>query len=101
MGKFNFLADFIILDYMTDEKVPIILGRPFLVTGGELIDVREGKMKMRVHDEEVTFNVYKALKLPKYYEDLCMISMVESKLIEPGPNVNFSGIENKVEPEEF
>ncbi|XP_009612343.2 uncharacterized protein [Nicotiana tomentosiformis] len=53
-----------------DEEVPVILGLPFLATGGETIYVREGKMKMRVHDEEVTFNVYKALKLPKHYEDL-------------------------------
>ncbi|XP_019235474.1 PREDICTED: uncharacterized protein LOC109215817 [Nicotiana attenuata] len=31
-----------------NEEVPIILGRPLLATGGALIDVREGKLKMRV-----------------------------------------------------
>ncbi|XP_070055404.1 uncharacterized protein [Nicotiana tomentosiformis] len=41
------------------EKVPIILGQPFLDTGGAIIDVREGKLKIRVDDEEITFNVYK------------------------------------------
>nr|XP_009612345.1 uncharacterized protein LOC104105683 [Nicotiana tomentosiformis] len=70
VGKSIFPANFIIFDYMADEEVPVILGVPFLATGGETIYVREGKMKMRVHDEEVTFNVYKALKLPKHYEDL-------------------------------
>nr|XP_009598730.1 uncharacterized protein LOC104094489 [Nicotiana tomentosiformis] len=82
VGKFILPANFIIPDYMADEEVPIILGRPFLSTGGALIDVREGKLNMRVHDEEITFNVYKALNLPKHYEDLCMISMIESKLIK-------------------
>ncbi|XP_075112217.1 uncharacterized protein LOC142182138 [Nicotiana tabacum] len=80
--KFILPADFIVLNYEADEEVPIILGRPFLATGGAIIDVRAGKLKMRVDDEEVTFNVYKALKLPKHYEDLCMITVVESKGIK-------------------
>ena len=33
VDKFIFPADFIILDMEEDDKVPIILGRPFLVTG--------------------------------------------------------------------
>ncbi|XP_019225109.1 PREDICTED: uncharacterized protein LOC109206709 [Nicotiana attenuata] len=73
VAKFILPIDFIVLDYRADEEVPIILGRPFLDTGGAIIDVREEKLKMRVDDEEITFNVYKALKLPKRYEDLCMI----------------------------
>ncbi|XP_024027178.1 uncharacterized protein LOC112093279 [Morus notabilis] len=39
VDKFIFPADFIILDYEADRKVPIILGRPFLPTGRTLIDV--------------------------------------------------------------
>nr|XP_009588194.1 uncharacterized protein LOC104085775 [Nicotiana tomentosiformis] len=66
VGRFIFPTDFIILEYMANEEVHIIFGRPFLATGGAIIDVREGKLKMRVHDEEVTFNVYKVLKLPKH-----------------------------------
>ncbi|XP_009790560.1 uncharacterized protein [Nicotiana sylvestris] len=38
VGKFVFSADFIILDCQVDEKIPIILGRPFLATGRALID---------------------------------------------------------------
>ncbi|XP_070015449.1 uncharacterized protein [Nicotiana sylvestris] len=67
VGKFILPADFIVIDYEVDEEVPIISGRPFLATGGAIIDVRAGKLKMKVDDEEVTFNVYKALKLPKHY----------------------------------
>nr|XP_016472959.1 PREDICTED: uncharacterized protein LOC107794913 [Nicotiana tabacum] len=40
VGKFILPADFIVLDYEADEEVPIILGRPFLATGGAIIDVK-------------------------------------------------------------
>nr|XP_016480587.1 PREDICTED: uncharacterized protein LOC107801725 [Nicotiana tabacum] len=100
VGKFILPADFIILDYEADEEVPIILGRPFLATGGALIDVREGKLKMRVGDEEITFNVYKTLKLHKHYEDLCMITAVELKGIEQSPYANYSDSDETSELEE-
>ncbi|XP_009612344.1 uncharacterized protein [Nicotiana tomentosiformis] len=95
VGKSIFPANFIIFDYMADEEVPVILGLPFLAIGGAIIYVREEKMKMRVHDEEVTFNVYKALKLPKHYEDLFNISVLESKYIKQGLYVELSGMEKK------
>nr|GEZ97073.1 hypothetical protein [Tanacetum cinerariifolium] len=38
IGKFTFLADFVIVDYESDPKVPLILGRPFLRTARALID---------------------------------------------------------------
>ncbi|XP_075076522.1 uncharacterized protein LOC107774273 [Nicotiana tabacum] len=57
VGKFILPADFIVLDYEADEEVPIILGRPFLATGGAIIDVRAGKLKMRVDDEEQSQHV--------------------------------------------
>ncbi|XP_070050619.1 uncharacterized protein [Nicotiana tomentosiformis] len=85
VGNFILPADFIVLDFEADEEVPSILGRPFLATGGALIDVREVKLKMRVGDEEITFNLYKTLKLPKHYEGLCMITVVKLKGIEQSP----------------
>nr|GEW17770.1 reverse transcriptase domain-containing protein [Tanacetum cinerariifolium] len=42
VGKFTFPADFVIVDYESDPRVPIILGRPFLRTARALIDVHEG-----------------------------------------------------------
>ncbi|XP_016476369.1 uncharacterized protein LOC107797961 [Nicotiana tabacum] len=101
VGKFILPANFIILDYKADEEVPIILGRQFLATGGAIIGLREGKLKMRVDDEEVTFNVYKALKLPKHYEDLCMITVVELKGIEQSSYVNCSDLDGTTELEKM
>ncbi|XP_070019437.1 uncharacterized protein [Nicotiana sylvestris] len=55
--KFVFPTDFVILDCRVDEEIPIILGRPFLATGRALIDCENGELKMRLNDEEITFNV--------------------------------------------
>nr|GEW59509.1 reverse transcriptase domain-containing protein [Tanacetum cinerariifolium] len=44
VGKFTFPADFVIVDYESDSKVPLILGRPFLRTARALIDVHDEEM---------------------------------------------------------
>src|ERR1044072_4311468 len=64
VDKFVFSVDFVILDMEEDERVPLILGRPFLATGRALIDVEKGVVDLRVADEVVTFNVYKNAKHP-------------------------------------
>ncbi|XP_070005179.1 uncharacterized protein [Nicotiana sylvestris] len=46
IGKFIFPADFIILDFEADEKVPIILGRPLLATELSMISVMEMDEKL-------------------------------------------------------
>ncbi|XP_062104040.1 uncharacterized protein LOC133815189 [Humulus lupulus] len=60
VDKFIFPADFIVLDMEEDANIPIIFGRPFLATGRALIDVQKGELKLRVQNEEVTFNVFSA-----------------------------------------
>ncbi|GJT97449.1 uncharacterized mitochondrial protein-like protein, partial [Tanacetum coccineum] len=39
VGTFFFPADFVVVDYVADPRVPLILGRPFLRTARALIDV--------------------------------------------------------------
>nr|GFA77522.1 hypothetical protein [Tanacetum cinerariifolium] len=51
VGKFYFSADFVVLDFVVDPRVPLILGRPFLSTAHALIDVYEGEIILR-HDEQ-------------------------------------------------
>ncbi|XP_039135746.1 uncharacterized protein LOC120273170 [Dioscorea cayenensis subsp. rotundata] len=55
-------VDFMILDVDDDVEVPLILGHPFLNTSGALIDVKEGKMTLRVRDEQVVFTLPEAMK---------------------------------------
>nr|GEV37736.1 hypothetical protein [Tanacetum cinerariifolium] len=47
VGKFTFPADFVIFDYESDVRVPLILGRPFLRTARALIDVHGEEMILR------------------------------------------------------
>ncbi|GJS55269.1 reverse transcriptase domain-containing protein [Tanacetum coccineum] len=42
---FYFLADFVVVDYDVDPRVPLILGRPFLRTARALIDVHDVSCK--------------------------------------------------------
>nr|GEX70522.1 reverse transcriptase domain-containing protein [Tanacetum cinerariifolium] len=57
VGKFTFLADFVIVDYESDPRVPLILGRPFLRTARALIDVHGEEMILRDCDERLTLNM--------------------------------------------
>nr|GFB18557.1 hypothetical protein [Tanacetum cinerariifolium] len=54
VGKFYFPADFVILDFVVDPRVPLILGRPFLSTAHALIDVYEGEITLRHDDQSLT-----------------------------------------------
>nr|GEU77393.1 hypothetical protein [Tanacetum cinerariifolium] len=57
VGKFTFPADFVIVDYESDPRVPLILGRPFLRTAHALIDVHGEEMILRDGDERLTLNM--------------------------------------------
>nr|GEW08590.1 reverse transcriptase domain-containing protein [Tanacetum cinerariifolium] len=57
VGKFTFLADFFVVDYESDPRVPLILGRPFLRTARALIDVHGEEMILRDGDERLTLNM--------------------------------------------
>ncbi|KAL0309863.1 UNVERIFIED_CONTAM: Retrovirus-related Pol polyprotein from transposon opus [Sesamum radiatum] len=65
VGKFVIPVDFVVLDMEEDANTPLILGRPFLATGKALIDVQKGQLTLRINDEEVIFNVFKAIKHPR------------------------------------
>nr|GEV18163.1 hypothetical protein [Tanacetum cinerariifolium] len=47
VGKFTFPTDFVIVDYKSDSRVPLILGRPFLWTARAMIDVHGEEMILR------------------------------------------------------
>nr|GEV69509.1 hypothetical protein [Tanacetum cinerariifolium] len=51
------LADFVIVDYESDPRVLLILGRPFLRTARALIDVHSEEMILRDGDERLTLNM--------------------------------------------
>ncbi|KAJ9547040.1 hypothetical protein OSB04_019583 [Centaurea solstitialis] len=78
VDEFIFQADFIILDFEADNNVPLLLGRHFLATGRTLIDVQKGELTMRVHNQEVTFNVFNSLRYPNDKEDCSILTVIET-----------------------
>ncbi|GKA09001.1 reverse transcriptase domain-containing protein [Tanacetum coccineum] len=59
---FTFLADFVVVKFEPDPRVPIILGRPFLRTTKALIDLYEEKLTLRVGKEELVYYADKSEK---------------------------------------
>ncbi|XP_015970189.1 uncharacterized protein LOC107493637 [Arachis duranensis] len=51
VGNYFLPIDFVILDMEESYFHPVILGRPFLVTGWALINVEQGELILRIHDE--------------------------------------------------
>ncbi|GJR96404.1 DNA-directed DNA polymerase [Tanacetum coccineum] len=75
VGKFHFLTDFIVVDYVVDPRVPLILGRPFLRTGRALIDVYDEELTLRHDDEAVTFKVGQTSRY--FYNDAESINRID------------------------
>ncbi|GKB38294.1 reverse transcriptase domain-containing protein [Tanacetum coccineum] len=69
VGKFKFLADFVVVDFDVDPRVPLILVRSFLKTERDLIDVYEGELTLRVGKEAVTFNLDQTSRYSSNYVD--------------------------------
>ncbi|GJV75769.1 reverse transcriptase domain-containing protein [Tanacetum coccineum] len=62
VNGFTFLADFVVVNFVPDPRVPIILGRPFLRTAKALIDLYEEKLTLRVGKEEIVYYANKSEK---------------------------------------
>ena len=62
VDKFIFLVDFVVMDIEEDKEVPVILDRPFMKTTKFVIDIDEGRLKVRAQNVEVTLNVLNGLK---------------------------------------
>nr|GEX06827.1 hypothetical protein [Tanacetum cinerariifolium] len=99
VGKFYFPADFIVLDFVTDPRVPLILGRPFLSTAHALIDVYEGEIILRHDDDLLLLKEADAFIAvddepispeidAKYYDSEGDILFLENLLKEDPPPIN-------------
>ncbi|GJU63274.1 reverse transcriptase domain-containing protein [Tanacetum coccineum] len=69
VGKFKFPADFVVVDFDADPRVPLNLGRSFLKTERALIDVYKGELTLRVEKEAITFNLDQTLRYSSNYND--------------------------------
>ncbi|GJX90419.1 reverse transcriptase domain-containing protein [Tanacetum coccineum] len=70
VGVFQFPADFVVVDFEPDPRVPLILGRCFLKTSRALIDVYEGELTLRVDNEAITYNLDQTSRYSVNYNDM-------------------------------
>ncbi|GKA10426.1 reverse transcriptase domain-containing protein [Tanacetum coccineum] len=81
VGKFTFSMDFVILKMEEDNKVPLILGRPFLHTVDAVIRVKQKQLNLGVGTERMIFSIDSAMKQSYSNDDTCFsIDVIEEIL---------------------
>nr|GEX69850.1 reverse transcriptase domain-containing protein [Tanacetum cinerariifolium] len=70
VGVFHFPADFVVVDFEPDPRVPSIIGRCFLKTDRALIDVHKGELTLRIENEAIICNLDQTVSdNPTPYDD--------------------------------
>ncbi|GKE32712.1 reverse transcriptase domain-containing protein [Tanacetum coccineum] len=79
VGKFTFPADFVVVDYDVDPRVPLLLGRPFLRTARALVDVYGEELILRDSDKKLIFHADSTSKHPQKHgnESINMINFID------------------------
>nr|GEW55086.1 reverse transcriptase domain-containing protein [Tanacetum cinerariifolium] len=65
VGKFYFPADFVVLDFIADPRVPLILERPFLSTAHAIINVHEREIIVRQDQQSLNIQCGDILSIKK------------------------------------
>ncbi|GKB11795.1 hypothetical protein Tco_0845718, partial [Tanacetum coccineum] len=63
--------NFIILQMEEDDKVPLILGRPFLHTADAIIRVKNKELNLGIGEDRATFHIDKAMQHSHVNDDTC------------------------------
>nr|GFD28998.1 reverse transcriptase domain-containing protein [Tanacetum cinerariifolium] len=67
---FHFPADFVVVDFKPDPRVPLILGRCFLKTDRALIDVHKGELTLCIRNETITYNLDQTVRYFANYNQM-------------------------------
>nr|GFC26278.1 reverse transcriptase domain-containing protein [Tanacetum cinerariifolium] len=70
VGVFYFPADFGVVDFEPDPRVPLILERCFLKTSRALIDVHKGELTLRIGNEAITYNLDQTVRYSANYNQM-------------------------------
>nr|GEY07053.1 DNA-directed DNA polymerase [Tanacetum cinerariifolium] len=63
-------AVFVVVDFEPDPRVPLILGRCFLKTGRDLIDVDKGELTLRIRNKAITYNLDQTVRYSVNYNQM-------------------------------
>ena len=55
---FTFPTDFVVMDIEEDAEIPLILGRPFMLTASCMVDMGKRKLEMGIEDQKISFNLF-------------------------------------------
>ncbi|XP_019434394.1 PREDICTED: uncharacterized protein LOC109341053 [Lupinus angustifolius] len=77
VDKFLILVDFAVIDIIEDTEIPIILRRPFMRTKKMGIDMENGKLLVRVADDEMEFDISHAMHHPKDKGQCLQLDVIE------------------------
>nr|GEW47429.1 hypothetical protein [Tanacetum cinerariifolium] len=77
VGKFYFPADFVVLDFIVDPRVPLFLGRPFLSTAHAIINVHEREVIIRQDQQSLTIQCGDILSIKKV-EQIIKIDFIDA-----------------------
>nr|GEV76986.1 reverse transcriptase domain-containing protein [Tanacetum cinerariifolium] len=100
VGTFYFPADFVVVDFDVEPRVPLILEISFLKTERALIDVFEGELTLPVGKEAITFNLDETLRYSANYNDMTpnridvidMASKTDKSSIDEPPEVELKDL---------
>nr|GEW91519.1 reverse transcriptase domain-containing protein [Tanacetum cinerariifolium] len=70
VGVFYFLANFMVIDFEPDPRVPLILERCFLKTVRALIDVHKGELTLCIRNEAITYNLDQTVRYSANYNQM-------------------------------
>nr|GEX94954.1 reverse transcriptase domain-containing protein [Tanacetum cinerariifolium] len=70
VGVFHFPADFVVVNFEPDPRVPLILEKCFLKTGRALIDVHKGELTLRIGNEAITYNLDQTSRYSANYDQM-------------------------------
>nr|GFA88523.1 hypothetical protein [Tanacetum cinerariifolium] len=70
VGMFHFPADFVVVDFEPEPRVPLILGRCFLKTSRALIDVHKGELTLRIENKAITYNLDQTSRYSANYDQM-------------------------------
>ncbi|KHN44549.1 hypothetical protein glysoja_042698, partial [Glycine soja] len=62
LHHFTFPVDFVIIDIEEDTDIPLILGRPFMLTANCVVDMGNGNLELSIDNQKITFDLFKAMK---------------------------------------
>nr|GEY51539.1 reverse transcriptase domain-containing protein [Tanacetum cinerariifolium] len=70
VGVFHFPADFVVVDFEPDPRVPLIIRGCFLKTGRALIDVHKGELTLHIGNEAITYNLDQTSRYSANYNQI-------------------------------